>query len=85
MTDTSLRRTLSAGPEGVSVKESWLYFIYLWKCNSVQFDFPTFLSYNKVMLSQEMLFGNEVQKDLAACWVNPLFLHKVCEAFEDHF
>ena len=38
----------------------------------------TFLSYNKAMLSQEILFGNEFQRDLAACRVSPLFLHKVC-------
>ena len=25
-----------------------------------------------------MLFGNEFQRDLAACRVNPLFLHRVC-------
>ena len=60
--------------------DSWLcnYDIYRWKCNSVQFDLPTFLSYNKAMLSQEIVFGNEFQRDLAACRVSPLFLHKVC-------
>ena len=60
--------------------DSWLcnYSIYRWKCNSVQFDFHTFLSYNKLMLSQEMLFGDEFERDHAACWVNPLFVNKVC-------
>jgi len=48
------------------------------KCNTVQFDLHTFLSYNKAMLCQEMLFGNAFQRDFAACRVNPLFLHEVC-------
>ena len=29
LTDTSLRRTLSAGSKGVRLRESWLYFIFL--------------------------------------------------------
>ena len=31
--------------------DSWLcnYFIYRWKCNTMQFDLRTFLSYNKAM------------------------------------
>ena len=67
--------------------DSWLcnYFIFRWKCNTVQFDLPTFLSYNKAMLSQEMLLGATTiwewiskRSSLAACRVNPLFLYKVC-------
>ena len=67
--------------------DSWLcnYFIFRWKCNTVQFDLPTLLSYNKAMLSQEMLLGATTiwewiskRSSLAACRVNPLFLYKVC-------